>query len=227
MSIALADCEIRNGVKVTYEYAGRQVRVFRRLLSSTANPYQSPQGMKLYISGKSASAIVAPLTVTYGEALEMLRASPEFYEALDALPLRTGSTTRQRPPDALQDLSDEFIEDMTEACAALDDPDIWYPGSDDVEPVSDDHIRTVIAAIQPELDRERRNPLPSTGRNEERSLPAVHLEKLPWRIQRALVERRRLRFLQWGIGVREWERDRWSLWAVPSDPEWTPRRREP
>jgi hypothetical protein len=112
----------------------------------------------------------------------------------------------------LQDLGWQIGLDIKEAAGSLDNPDIWYPGVDDgIEPVSDEHVKLVIWALQRELVRELRG-----GR---RALP---LAEFPWRIQRALVERRRLRFKQWGIGRREWETNCWNLWSVPEDDEWAP-----
>ncbi len=119
--------------------------------------------------------------------------------------------------EALLDLAAAIIEDVREACYALEDPDIWYPGVDHgIEPVPDEHVELVIWALQRELDREPR-PRRGTGVR-----PAVPLAKLPWRIQRALVERRRLRYAQWGIGHEEWATNTWHPDNVPEDPAWAP-----
>jgi hypothetical protein len=175
---------------------------------------------------------------TYAEALTRAAESSAAREALSRLALRQGCeessaltsaleqiTNRGRNaeiPDALQDLADEIAIDVHEACAAFDEPDLWYPGVDEgIEPVPDDHIRLVIAALQRELDRERRNAL---GQNVEPRLPPAPLAALPWRIQRALAERRRLRFAQYGIGRQQWQAGTWSVWDVREDPDWLPRR---
>ncbi|HZQ37424.1 MAG TPA: hypothetical protein VFD32_15945, partial [Dehalococcoidia bacterium] len=62
------------------------------------------------------------------------------------------------------------------------------------------------------------------GQNVEPRLPPAPLADLPWRVQRALAERRRLRFAQYGIGRPQWESGLWSLWEVQDDPDWVPRR---
>jgi len=113
---------------------------------------------------------------------------------------------------ALQDLADQIVRDLTEACGAFDDPDLWYPGVDGgIEPVPDEHVELVIWASQRELDRELR-----------RGRPSAPLTKLPWRIKRAFAERRRLRFLQWGITKERWALNQWYVHEVPEDPEWKP-----
>lgn len=124
---------------------------------------------------------------------------------------------------AFQDLANEISEDLREACFAFDNPDLWYPGVDDdsIPPVSDDHIATVIPALQRELNRELRAS-PPYGIGTPR--PAAPLAKLPDRIQRAIVERRRLRYQEFGITHEVWERGTWSLSDIPLDPEWIPRR---
>jgi hypothetical protein len=123
--------------------------------------------------------------------------------------------------DGLQDLGDQIVSDMHEACLAFDDPDLWYPGVDEgIEPVTDEHVRRVIEGFQRELRRELRNPQGS--RNTQDAYPAAPLSELPWRVQRALVERRRLRFAQWGIGRQQWESNSYSLWDIPNDPDWIP-----
>ena len=129
---------------------------------------------------------------------------------------------------ALQDLGDEINEDIHEACFAFDDPDLFYPGVDDgIEPVTDEHVELVVWALQRELLRELRLPpgwSPMDGHAP--CLPAVTLVDLPWRVQRALVERRRLRYQEFGIGYEQWKQGKWSLWDVPEDADWVPRRQQ-
>ena len=123
--------------------------------------------------------------------------------------------------DGLQDLGDQIVTDVHEACQAFDDPDLWYPGVDEgIEPVSDEHIARVIEGLQRELRRELRNAQGS--RNTHDAYPAAPLGELPWHVQRALVERRRLRFAQWGISRSKWEANSYSLWDIPEDPDWLP-----
>jgi len=112
----------------------------------------------------------------------------------------------------LQDLATMIVRDLTEACEALDDPKLEYPGVDaGIEPVSDDHVALVIWASQRELNRELR------PRARQPRRPAVVLSELPWHIQRAFVERRRLRYLEWGIDRDTWERGWWTFGQVPDD----------
>lgn len=185
--------------------------------------------------------IVPRRRLTYGEALRAIRASKTLARArphFEEVPLRVGECREliERVPDnyqrtprdpdlhpALQDLGDEINEDIREALDALDDPDVYYAGIDEgIEPVTDEHVKLVIWAMQRELDRELRPAEGQAGMLS--SLPAAPLWELPWSIQRALAERRRWRFQQWGIGREEWQRGTWSLWNVPDDPEYVPRR---
>lgn len=119
----------------------------------------------------------------------------------------------------LQDLGWQIGWDLKEACDAFDDPDIWYPGVDEgIPPVPDSLIEVVIPALQRELNRELRSPL-SGGYDK---LPAAPLAELPWRIQRAIVERRRWRYKQYGLDNSNRESGAWNLWEIPEDSEWAP-----
>jgi hypothetical protein len=179
--------------------------------------------------------------MTYGEALRAIDSSSRLRWAREdfaALPLRVGEgqglinkvpgdyQRTPRDPDlhpALQDLGDEINEDIREAMFALDDPSYYYPGIDSgIEPVTDEHVKLVVWAMQRELDRELRPPEGQAGMLA--SLPAAPLAELPENVQRALVERRRWRFKQWGIGRKEWESGSWSLWNVPLDETYVSRR---
>lgn len=131
-----------------------------------------------------------------------------------------GDYTRSNPEVhyALQDLGHTFAWDMHLAVQAFDNPDIFYPGLDKrIEPVSNEHVELVIWALQRELSRERRVV---RGTGERRDY--AHLDKLPFRIQRALVERRRLRYQQWGITPQSWETGKWSLFDVDEGIDWAP-----
>ena len=178
-------------------------------------------------------------TVTYGPLLNDVTRGGGFKKALSMLPLRSpgvGNVVQQyteipeRPAgrDAelvacLQDLGYEINEDIREACFAFDDPDVYYPGIDEgIEPVTDDHIDLVIWALQRELNRELRPP--SSGAYGSGPLPAAPLADLPQRVKRALVERRRWRYAQYGIGREQFENNNWSLFEVMEEPEWVPRR---
>lgn len=197
--------------------AGRRLRVLMRAMRFWIPPYSNPQGV-----------------LDFAEQIRWL------CDPFSALPLATWLTGRTDYPsltdhsarpvvfstdpqlhDALRDLAYEILEDTHEACFVINNPDLWYPGVDEgIEPVSDDHVALVMWGMQRELNRERRGS--RTGGNHV--LPAVELSSLPWRIQRALAERRRLRYLQFGITREVWERRTWSVWDVPLDADWVPRR---
>lgn len=188
--------------------------------------------------------ITASHPATYGEVLAGFMEREDAVRALSVIPLRRGAhpdelitaipqdyvpniTSVQVDPAlhvALHDLSLSIIADIREAAEALNNPDVWYPGVDEgIEPVPDEHVDLVIWALQRELDRElrsARSQIPSSSPPPRR--PALPLAELPRRVQRALVERRRLRYQQWGIGRKEWESGYWSLFNVPEDPDWLP-----
>ncbi len=54
-------------------------------------------------------------------------------------------------------------------------------------------------------------------------LPAPPLEQLPFDIQRALVERRRYRFMEYGITPESWKSGTFSFFSIQDDPNWKPR----
>ncbi len=212
---------------------GRRLRVFAALLSHV--PELPP--LTAACGTRSAAADEEP---TYGALLRLVEVDEgqaAAREILSQLPLRVGPSgplidqvptgePSSRDPElhlALQDLANEVNEDIREALDTLDDPQAYYAGVDDgIEPVPDQHVSLVIWALQRELNRELRSP--GSYLSYRSVLPAAPLSELPWHVQRALVERRRLRFKQWGIGRTEWQRGEWSLWQVPSDADYVPRR---
>ena len=129
---------------------------------------------------------------------------------------RTGTLHDSELHEGLQDLGNLITRDVHDACAAFDDPFVYYPGAPagSIDPVPEDHVRLVMAAMQRELDREPRSH-PAPHRFDY--IPAPPLSELPWEVQVALAERRRYRFKQWGIGHAEWEKNEWSIWNVPDD----------
>ncbi len=213
---------------------GRRIRVFAALVSK--------RRAQLAFLGETEGWLSEPQpeSTTYGrllEAVESGKCSLAAYESLSCLPLRVGyvgqlissipvDASRSHDPElhfALQDLANEINEDIREALEVLQDPRAHYCGVDEgIEPVTDEHVSLVIWALQRELNRELRSPdgFPSA----RTALPAAPLSELPWDIQRALVERRRLRFKQWGIGREGWARGEWSLWDIPPDVHYVPRR---
>ena len=150
------------------------------------------------------------------------------YTSLEGFPKGLGRTVESRfnregtlhdseLHDGLQDLGNQITHDVHDALFAFDDPDHYYPGAPlgSIDPVPDDHVRLVMAAMQRELDREPRTAQGLLGGGGY--LPVPQLNELPWHTQVALAERRRYRFKQWGIGHAEWERNEWSIWNVPDD----------
>lgn len=125
---------------------------------------------------------------------------------------KNGYSLDPQLPIALADLAYAIGHDLTLACDALDDPDIWYPGVDEgIQSVPDEHVNLIIWASQRELDRETR-----------RNLPSVNLQDLPFRVQRAFVERRRWHYLQYGIDSVAWLNNTWSFWNIKEDADWIP-----
>ncbi len=215
---------------------GRRLRVFAALVCG------SPGGITFTGMGHTRVPFLAPSRpISYRQLLRAIEKSPRFtmlHHELSELPLRIGDCSKmfttipeeyqhnRRDPDlhpALQDLGDEINEDIREALAALDDPHHYYPGIDEgIEPVSDEHVELVTWALQRELNRELRTGGGFYGSTAV--LPAAPLAALPWDVKRALAERRRWRYKQWGLGKDQWKRGSWSLWEVPDDPEYVPRR---
>jgi hypothetical protein len=214
---------------------GRRLRVFAALVAA----HGTEHGVTLKGVGKPFFSPSRPMR--YGELMQAIERSPRFADVrqtLSDLSLRVNHNTVIRSVDeykgtvdgldpnlhpALQDLAYEINEDIVEACQAFDNPDHYYPGIDDgIEPVGDEHVSFVIWGLQRELNRETRSPAGRPWAGEK--LPPAPLAQLPWRIQRALVERRRWRYLQWGIGREQWLAGRWSLWEVMEDPGYVPRR---
>ena len=215
---------------------GRRLRAFATLVHSV-----DPTTGAVALRDTHQPFIQPGKPLTYRELLDRVETDPALanvHQVLGALPLRLGHPrplvdaippehqwTARDPdlPPALQDLGDEINEDIREGLAAFDNPHHYYPGIDSgIDPVPDDHVKLVIWALQRELNRELR---PNEGHyGGSPPLPAAPLTDLPWHVQRAIVERRRLRYLQWGIGKAEWESGVWSLWSVPRDDEYVPRR---
>lgn len=215
---------------------GRRLRVFAALVSQSRD--------RLALSPARSRPHDSPEPTTYGRLLRVVESDESATAAKDAfsrLPLRVGASgpllstiannTVHEPPSArdpelhpaLQDLANEINEDIRDALDSLDDPRAYYPGVDQgIELVSDEHVSLVIWAMQRELNRELRAP--EGFASSSVTAPAAPLAELPWNVQRALVERRRLRFKEWGIDRNAWERGEWSLWEVPADIDYVPRR---
>lgn len=216
---------------------GRRLRVFAAAVRNTLG-----SGTYLALRQSSSNLLVMPdRWLTYAEAMEYVAGVPEMAAAFRGLPVRTGAVAasyyeqgasppasqpwKPRDPELapeLQDLGDEINEDIREALFAFNDPHLYYPGVDEgIDPVPDEHVELVIWAMQRELNRELRSKDVQLG---GAPLPAAPLASLPWTVQRALVERRRWRYQQWGITREVWRRGWWHLWDVPEDPDYVPRR---
>jgi hypothetical protein len=216
--------------------AGRRLRVVATLVHGI-----DPASGSVALRDTHQPFISPGRPLTYAELLDCIETDPALEhvrQILSMLPLRLGHPrpvieaippehqwTARDPdlPPALQDLGDEINEDIREGLEAFDNPNVYYAGIDDgIEPVDDEHVKLVIWAMQRELNRELR---PNEGRyGGSPPLPAAPLAELPWHIQRAIVERRRLRYQQWGIGREEWESGYWNVWKVPRDDDYVPRR---
>jgi hypothetical protein len=145
--------------------------------------------------------------------------SAERPEKLENIAVYRGMQCIGRDPElspALLDLALQIAWDLHLACEAAFTGKPYAGVRRGIEPVSDAHVRKVIEASQRELNRELR-----PGKDGKRR-PAVKLDELPWPIQRAFAERRRLRYRQWGITKERWEQNRISLFEVPEDPDWEP-----
>ena len=224
---------IENGVALQDGDAtpGRRLRVFASMIVPNALGVFASWVENEYANER----ITDRREQTYNELMQFTQQSPARV-MFERLRLRNGvsATTPMtidsiqgspgnRNPElafCLQDLGNEINEDIREACESLRNPALYYPGIDEgIDPVSDDHIDLVIWALQRELDRELRYDAANA-----KVLPSVPLMDLPQRIKRALVERRRYRFAQFGIGHEQWESGWFNLWEIPEDPDWVPRR---
>lgn len=217
--------------------SGRRLRAFA--IAVYPRIWQSRLSLCSLLGAYHWYAPVEEKSYTIGEAYTAITTKPEFsnaYDAMKQMPLTTGSPmfystipTNYEPKTmdaslsiALQDLADEVNEDIREACFAFNTPNMYYPGVDEgIEPCGEDYVNLIIWGLQRELLRETRGLSLETRFDK---LPAVVLSDLPWDIQRALVERRRWRFAQWGITKESQERGYWSLWDVPEDSDYVPRR---
>ena len=225
-----------------FDPAGIDASPGRRLRAFATMVCRGESGIAVAPAAHCAQLPVWPdRDVTYAALLGIVERDPDLGSLrgmLSELPLRIGAygplitslpeepQRSNRDPDlhpALQDLGDEINEDIREALESIDDQHAWYPGIDEgIDPVTDDHVRLVIWALQRELDRELRTG--SGSMSSLSPLPAAPLAALPWDVQRALAERRRWRYRQWGIGRDQWEKGVWNLWEVPADPDYLPRR---
>lgn len=215
---------------------GRRLRCFARLVKARQDgTVWFADSYPLWAGDISYATLLSVCEVTLPEPFANLALATSNYRGpLTAIPDSTDPRSHVLSPwrnVALQDLADEIQEDVSDACRTSTDPHAYYPGVDDgsIEPVPDEHVRLVIWAMQRQLNNDRRQGAPVYGGQtlEMPSIgtrPAFPLDTLAWPVQRALVERRRLRHQQWGIGRGQWEQNTWSLWDVPLDEDYVPRR---
>jgi hypothetical protein len=229
----LADYEITGKFGANHASSGRQMRVLAHMHPLVVDG-------AIYLYGLPVVAVAPNERLTYRWLLGELKDNPFTNELLSGIPLRRNpsadrvytkipeayhSTLDAQVDSALHDLARQIRWDLTLACESLSNPDVWYPGVDEgIEPVDDEHVKLVMWALHRELARERRPPLNPDGTPNVmvKRLKPVDPREFPWRIQRALAERRRLRYQQWGIGRKQWENNEWSLWDVQEDPDWVP-----
>jgi len=142
-----------------------------------------------------------PPTLT--ELMAYCQEHPGIYRDLADLPLTQGDNSVSRNKEvipALQDLADAVTWEGSEAFVAP-----YYPGVQDIEPLTDEHVRWVMLAMQREVNREAYN-----------SRAAQFLD-LPFERQVALAERRRLWFARFGITPTSWPSETWNLWEVSNE----------
>lgn len=102
----------------------------------------------------------------------------------------------------LQDLADLVSWSITEAFRSS-----YYPAPQNTDPLTDDHIQSIMVGMQRELDRE--------SKSRKKRFPI--LVELPWNRQVALAERRRWAFSLFGISPTSWKTGKWSLWNVSNN----------
>ena len=125
-------------------------------------------------------------------------------DALSCMPIsqqRIGSNYDPELHPGLQDLADIIALEADDAAIAD-----YFPRLPDVS-VSDEHVATVMGAMQRELNRE------ASWRGQP-----VQLAAMPWDRQCSLTERRRYWYGVFGITPESWLTGLWSLWEV-SDTE--------
>lgn len=148
---------------------------------------------------------IHPLEPTPGGLMYACSANTWARDMLSLLPITRPARSSLGDPElvpALQDLGDILADEATAAFNAD-----YYPGIPDVS-VPEDHIDTVMRALQREMDRE--------GKSRQR-VPARY-EDLPRDRQRALAERRRWWFGRYSITPERWQTGKWVLWDVVDEP---------
>ena len=140
-----------------------------------------------------------------GQTLEQLMESCKKLEAVKKIPISNkavaGANANDELVATLQDLGDVIAYEASQAFTAK-----TYPGVPGVKMLSDEMVGVIITAMQRELDRE----------GFTRSRPTSLLFTLPMERQRALCERRRYWYSQWGITPESWKTGYWDLWDVSS-----------
>ena len=148
-----------------------------------------------------------PGELTLSALIEDTTKSPHRQE-FEAIPFVSRSRiVDPELPEWLQDLAELIAYEATEAFRAS-----FYPGVADVEPLSEEHVTSVMTALQREMDREGKRRGKTPGR---------YLDLPPER-QQALAERRRWWYGKFGITPQTWPRGTFSLWDVTDErpPEW-------
>jgi len=143
-----------------------------------------------------------PKSWTLRGVMAACRRTPTVRKALSKLsfvepPINSAADIQLARP--LQDLADIIAHEATSAFI-----DAFYPGVIDVEPLTREHVLAVMVGMQREMDRESSNRLKVKS-----DLLALTPER-----QRALAERRRFWYGQFGITPKTHPNKTFSLWDV-------------
>lgn len=175
-------------------------RCFFRLIKTYTDPrkvvFKSPE------NPFGLSFDVAPLSSGLRGLMAACYRAPECRKMLSNLTFYGRRISDPEIRKSLQDLADIVAWEASEAFVAR-----YYPGIEDIEPLSPDHVREVMRGMQREMDREG-------GTSPHGFREAAIFEELPWERQVALAERRRYWFAQFGITPERWKTSTFSLWEV-------------
>jgi hypothetical protein len=179
-------------------------RVFARLISQAMR--DETYGRRIH--HRAADGALRVFTLPAGELTvsALLRdvANSPYRDEFVGIPF-IGRTYVVDPelPEWLQDLAEIIAYEASEAFRAD-----FYPGVADVEPLTEEHVTQVMAALQREMDREAKRRSKTT---------VSYLDLHPDR-QRALAERRRYWYGKFGITPKNWAAKTFSLWDVAEEP---------
>lgn len=148
---------------------------------------------------------IHPVEATLDGLMFACSANTWARDILSVVPITRPARSALSDPELvpmLQDLAEILAQEATDAFQAG-----YFPGIPDVS-VPEEHVDTVIQALQREMDRE--------GKSRQRQ--PVRYADLPRERQRALTERRRWWFSRFSITPERWQTGTWSLWDVIDEP---------